>query len=130
MAPQAPSPLTLMPMGAAPEADWLDSKGRIEREHWASWIARLRACGWTQQRIADELGTGGPRMVRLWEQRKRYASAAVRRLAWRALIAPMEAEVNRSRGARPAPLQAAQRAPAALTPEQARALLAKRKGKG
>jgi hypothetical protein len=115
-------------MGTRPRPEMLDDRGAIRADAWAAWIKGLRAAGWTVQRIADELGCKHTRHVRAWQSGQRKASYAVRRLAWRALWAPLEAEAGLGASVAPRPLQATTRDPATTTPMPAReALLARLK---
>jgi hypothetical protein len=97
----------------------LDADGAIRREAFAGWIERLRGAGWTVARIARELGTS-ERLVWYWARGTHKPTRSVRRLAWRALWAPIEAEVVVGAGARPAALQAPQQAGAEEAAQRAR----------
>lgn len=110
-----PTP-TLPPRGTAPDAAILDADGAILPEAFAGWLGQLRAAGWTVARIAAELGTD-ERSVWYWLADRHRPVRAIRRLAWRALWAPVEAEVMRTRGVAPAPVQARTRGPAEVDAE-------------
>ena len=101
--------LTLPPTGTAPEPAWLDSHGAIGRDHWPAFLRRLQAAGWSCARIAQEFGAPSRRVVERWVAGSRVPSLSVRRLAWRALAAPVEAEAMPWLRARYAALQGAPR---------------------
>ena len=104
-------------MGTAPDAAMLDDNGAIAPEHFPAWLDRLHAAGWSWVRVARELGAND-RDVRGWRTGEHVPSRTVRRLAWRALVAPMEAEVMRTLRGAPAPLQPASRQAQGMPTEQ------------
>ena len=103
---EAMQTLAFPPMGTAPDADMLDDTGALTPTAWPVWLRRLKAAGWTTRMLAERFGARSIRHVERWLAGSRVPSQAVRRLAWEALAAPIEAEAVRLMEARAGALQA------------------------